>query len=96
MESIVLSPLVIGNPATLDDPNHHPHQPLEEISRLREASAAGELVTVKTLFGPWLAQPPALRIQIDRFMGSLLAALENVHLQVASYPLSQGLPMNIH
>jgi hypothetical protein len=85
MESIVLSPLVIGNPATLYDPSHHPRQPPEEISRLRDASAAGELVTVKTLFRPWLAQPPAQRVQIDRFMVSLLAALENDHLQVASY-----------
>lgn len=63
-----------------------------EVERLKEASASGNLADAKDIFSQWLAMPTSQRIEIGSFVAALTAAVENSHVHVASYLLSQGVP----
>ena len=92
----VQSVVVEDGPSWVFDPGNWSYPPPTEIKQLEEASASGDLVAVQTIFEyEFLQRPDADRVEIDRFAGSFVAAIKNDHYVIASYLLSQGIPINI-
>ena len=85
-----VSHLIAGDfPATFDPNFQRPPSP-PEFEQVRAASASGDLAAVKAAFEQWNTHNPGWK---RRFHDGLSAAIENNHLPVVSYLLSQGVDL---
>ena len=67
-----------------------------EIEELRVAAASGELAAVQRIFSSqWLDKAEADRIDKNLFASSLVEAIRQDGVSIASYLLSNGVSMNI-
>jgi hypothetical protein len=85
-----LSKLFLGDP-----PPMVPYVEPPVIGQLTEASASGNLTEVQAILSQFLAQPAPTDFELDHLVGALDKAVKNNHVKVASYLLSQGIPMNV-
>lgn len=90
--------VVEGDPLWDSDPDNFKSQSKDppEIKELRAAAASGELAAVQRTFtSQWLDKAEAERIDKDLFAGSLVEAIQQDDVSIASYLLSNGVSMNI-
>jgi hypothetical protein len=66
-----------------------------EIERLRDASASGELADAKAVFSQLVPTPIPEEFDMGPYVVALSAAVRNNHVHIASYLLSQGVPLNV-
>ena len=72
------------------------HKAPPEIEELRLAAASRDLAAVQKVFtSQWFEKPEAERIDIDDFWGSLVEAIHQDDVPIASHLLSNGVSMNI-
>ena len=90
--------VVKGDPLWDSDPDNFKSQCKDppEIEELRVAAASGELAAVRRTFtSQWLVKAEAERIDKDLFASSLVEAIQQDDVPIASYLLSNGVSMNI-
>lgn len=70
------------------------HFPPKEVRPLADASASGDLDTIKQILDSYLANQPPGDYELHEFWPVLLTALAYGHPEITSYLLDMGIPLS--